>query len=81
MRYRRAPFGQPIARFGFVDHDDVGEFGQRCDVVGVRSGRGVDDDDRARLSTDPGGGRSGVERDLQLDQHDVAVGDGGPDRR
>ena len=76
MRYRPVPF----ARLGLVDHDDVGQFGQREQVVRFRAGgRRVDDDDRARVACDSSRGDSGGDRDLQLHQHDVAVGDHGAD--
>ncbi len=70
----------PLAGLGLVDHDDVGQLGQRKQIVrcGARR-RGVDDDHRARGARDPRRGDGGGDRDLQLQQHDIAVGDDGAD--
>ena len=75
MRHRPVPF----ARLGLVDDDDVGQLRQREQVVRFRAcGRRVDHDDGAGLAGDPGGRDGGGDRDLQLHEHDVAVGEHGP---
>ena len=68
----------PFADFGLVDNDDVGQLGQRQQVMGFGSGRRrVDHDDCARCPTHPGRRDGRGDRYLQLQQHHVAVGDDG----
>jgi hypothetical protein len=66
----------PFAGLGFVDDDHVSQFGQRQQLVWGSAGRRrVEHHHRARGPPDLRGGDGRGDGDLQLQQHDVAVGD------